>query len=241
MWIARHRETGEEIVLNYIVERKRMDDLSSSLMDGRFKEQKFRLSKCAADDVIYLVEEKKSVEHVLKVDPERLEVAIIDTQITDDFFLKRTDSIDDTLGYLTVLTYQIENLYRRKRLVAIGGDVTTRRELDQLRTALHTSTGVKHHIAYVLFDRINGKEKNLSQRDMFLKQLIQIRGLGLDKALAITAVYPTLISLVKAYQGLATVKEKEELLVDLPVGAQKRKLGIQISKRLYQLYCLETY
>ena len=31
---------GRELVLDYIVERKRMDDLVSSTIDGRFREQK---------------------------------------------------------------------------------------------------------------------------------------------------------------------------------------------------------
>ena len=31
---------GHELALNYIIERKRMDDLVSSCIDGRFKEQK---------------------------------------------------------------------------------------------------------------------------------------------------------------------------------------------------------
>ena len=30
----------KEVVLNYIIERKRMDDLAGSITDGRFKEQK---------------------------------------------------------------------------------------------------------------------------------------------------------------------------------------------------------
>ncbi|KXJ05086.1 Crossover junction endonuclease MUS81, partial [Exaiptasia diaphana] len=34
---------GKELVLDYIVERKRMDDLNSSICDGRFREQKCRL------------------------------------------------------------------------------------------------------------------------------------------------------------------------------------------------------
>ena len=33
-----------ELVLDYIVERKRMDDLCSSIKDGRFKEQKVSCS-----------------------------------------------------------------------------------------------------------------------------------------------------------------------------------------------------
>lgn len=40
MWIARHRRTNDELVIPYIVERKRMDDLSASIIDGRFHEQK---------------------------------------------------------------------------------------------------------------------------------------------------------------------------------------------------------
>ena len=41
-WVCRDRETGEELVLPYIVERKRMDDLAKSIRDGRFHEQKVK-------------------------------------------------------------------------------------------------------------------------------------------------------------------------------------------------------
>ena len=50
LWIARERRvpvpgmlqmpTGRELVLDYVIERKRMDDLCGSIMDGRFHEQK---------------------------------------------------------------------------------------------------------------------------------------------------------------------------------------------------------
>lgn len=39
-WIARCRRTNDELIMPYIVERKRMDDLSASIIDGRFHEQK---------------------------------------------------------------------------------------------------------------------------------------------------------------------------------------------------------
>ena len=35
---------SREAVLEYIIERKRMDDLASSITDGRFREQKVTLS-----------------------------------------------------------------------------------------------------------------------------------------------------------------------------------------------------
>ena len=39
LWVAR-TPAGEEYVLDYIVERKRLEDLCASLVDGRYKEQK---------------------------------------------------------------------------------------------------------------------------------------------------------------------------------------------------------
>lgn len=47
LWVARLKEDPivgpSEIVLNYVIERKRMDDLVSSIKDGRFTEQKVRI------------------------------------------------------------------------------------------------------------------------------------------------------------------------------------------------------
>ena len=48
---------SRELVLPYVVERKRMDDLAKSIRDGRFKEQKFRLKQFSLSKPIYLVEE----------------------------------------------------------------------------------------------------------------------------------------------------------------------------------------
>lgn len=42
-WVARCRVTNDELVLPYIVERKRIDDLSASITDGRYYEQKVAL------------------------------------------------------------------------------------------------------------------------------------------------------------------------------------------------------
>jgi crossover junction endonuclease MUS81 len=47
---------SKEMVLDYVVERKRMDDLVSSIIDGRFKEQKYRFENCDIKHPIYLVE-----------------------------------------------------------------------------------------------------------------------------------------------------------------------------------------
>lgn len=41
-WICRDK-SGRELMLPYILERKRLDDLSGSITDGRFHEQKVNM------------------------------------------------------------------------------------------------------------------------------------------------------------------------------------------------------
>lgn len=43
IWIARHRKLRTEYVLDFIVERKNIADLASSIRDNRYKDQKSRL------------------------------------------------------------------------------------------------------------------------------------------------------------------------------------------------------
>ncbi len=47
---------GEELVLDYIIERKRMDDLEGSIVDKRYGNQKERMKLCGLRNLIYLVE-----------------------------------------------------------------------------------------------------------------------------------------------------------------------------------------
>jgi ERCC4-type nuclease len=43
IWIARHKKNLTEYVLDFIVERKNVADLGSSIRDNRYKDQKTRL------------------------------------------------------------------------------------------------------------------------------------------------------------------------------------------------------
>jgi ERCC4-type nuclease len=43
IWIARHKVLDTEYVLDFIVERKNVDDLVDSIRDNRYKDQKLRM------------------------------------------------------------------------------------------------------------------------------------------------------------------------------------------------------
>jgi crossover junction endonuclease MUS81 len=57
IWIARHRRSHTEYVLDFIVERKGVTDLVSSIRDSRYKDQKLRLkvpSELLSFDIILI-------------------------------------------------------------------------------------------------------------------------------------------------------------------------------------------
>ena len=43
LWVARSKsDPSKELVLPFVIERKRIDDLASSIKDGRYREQKVK-------------------------------------------------------------------------------------------------------------------------------------------------------------------------------------------------------
>ncbi|RZC84853.1 hypothetical protein C5167_047637 [Papaver somniferum] len=56
IWIAQDKHLENEFVLDFIVERKEVDDLRMSISDSRYKDQKLRILRCGIKKLIYLVE-----------------------------------------------------------------------------------------------------------------------------------------------------------------------------------------
>lgn len=71
---------------------------------------------------------------------------------------------------------------------------------------------------------------------MFVRHLLQLRGLSVEKALSIVANYPTPRHLIQAYRDGGD----EKMLAGITSGALRRPIGIAISKAVYQLYTSYT-
>lgn len=115
MWIAKHKtDKNLEYVLPYIVERKRLDDFSASIKDGRFHEQKFRLKKSGIENVVYLIESHPKTRQyaTMGLPFTTLLQAATNTQIQSKFTVKFTESLEHSLLYLTVMTGFIENIFK---------------------------------------------------------------------------------------------------------------------------------
>ena len=85
-------------VLNYIVERKKADDLASSILDGRYKEQKFRLKNSGIDNIFYLFEGHPST--TCPKTKKELDNALLKTSVQDGFKVVRTNAPNESVKFL---------------------------------------------------------------------------------------------------------------------------------------------
>ncbi|KAK9235685.1 hypothetical protein V1525DRAFT_409250 [Lipomyces kononenkoae] len=190
LWIATHKRTGEEVVLEHIAERKRLDDLVSSIKDGRFHEQKYRLMRSGLRKVTYIVEETPGVD--LGVLLESVQTAISSTQVVNGFFLKRSSGVEETVKYLGRLTCKIKEIYEDMELHVIPDDAIDSRTYLSLMLHLHaTDPRTSYHISFPKFQGVTSKSNNLTIRDVFLRMLLTIRGVSWEKAIEIQKHFPT--------------------------------------------------
>ncbi len=218
--LSRHGEEGDEVTLDWIVERKRLDDLVGSITDGRFQEQKFRLRKSGIKNVVYLIEEfSLSAEKSTKFH-EAIQSAIASTQVVNGYFVKRTQKLDDSIRYLARLTRMLKSLYETKPLYLIPTSALTPSTYLPLLKHIHTDPGHRdrtYTITYTSFASLASKSDTLTLRDVFLKMLMCTRGISGDKALAIQKIWSTPRAFVEAFEKCATQKERE-MLVETKLG-----------------------
>ncbi|KAL1878527.1 hypothetical protein VTK73DRAFT_7955 [Phialemonium thermophilum] len=199
--LSRLGAEGDEVVLDYILERKRLDDLIGSIKDGRFHEQKFRLRRSGIRNVVYLVEEISMDSGQYQKYEEAVESAIASTQVVNGYFLKRTQTMDDSIRYLTRMTMLLKKIYEGKPLHVIPTRVlTTRNYLPLLSHLRETKPSMSFHITYPPFASLASKSDTMTLRDVFLKMLMCTKGVTGEKAIEIQRRWKTPYDFVKAFE-----------------------------------------
>ncbi|KAL6981032.1 Crossover junction endonuclease mus81 [Sarracenia purpurea var. burkii] len=190
IWIARHKRLGSEYVLDFIVERKNVDDLRCSIRDNRYRDQKLRLLRCGLRKLIYVVEGDPNSSQAA----ESIKTACYTTEILEGFDVQRTSGLGDTLRKYGYLTQAIIKYYR------------SRTPEDK-----QNSLGVCPP-----FDNFIRRCQNLDKMtvsDVFSIQLMQIPQVTEEVAIAVLDLYPTLLSLARAYSLLdGDIFAQEEML-----------------------------
>ncbi|CAM0885217.1 unnamed protein product [Alopecurus aequalis] len=191
IWIARHKVLGTEYVLDFIVERKNVDDLVGSIRDNRYKDQKLRMQKCGIRKLIYLVEGDPTTVDA----PESVKTACFTTEILERFNLQRTAGYADTERKYGHLTHSIIDYY-----------------------STNFSVGADSSQLCLTYDEFVKKCSDLAKvtvSDVFALQLMQVPQATEEVVLAVIALYPTLFSLAQAYSMLdGDIRAQEEMLTN---------------------------
>nr|APZ84460.1 structure-specific endonuclease subunit MUS81-1 [Zea mays subsp. mays]APZ84469.1 structure-specific endonuclease subunit MUS81-1 [Zea mays subsp. mays]APZ84481.1 structure-specific endonuclease subunit MUS81-1 [Zea mays subsp. mays] len=190
IWIARHKKNLTEYVLDFIVERKNVADLGSSIRDNRYKDQKTRLQRCGLRKLMYLVEGDPNTS---KGSAASIKTACFTTEIFEGFDVLRTNGYTDTMrtyGYLTlsIMDYYSTNFCR----------------LDKSACICPTYDEFERHCHCL-------QKRTVSQ--IFALQLMQVPQVTEKVALTVIEFYPTLFSLARAYSMLeGDTHAQEEML-----------------------------
>jgi crossover junction endonuclease MUS81 len=253
LWIARPKPTHEqllatanvddegegfnEIMLDHIIERKRLDDLIFSIKDGRFHEQKFRLRRSGISNVTYVIEDFSIYADRGEKYGEAVSSALANTQVVNGYFVKQTGKLDDTIRYLAKMTNMLQEIYEEKSLHVIPSKVLHPQTYLALQTKLRAEQPDQgHYITFSAFSSLCSKSDAMTLRDVFLKMLMCTRGVTGEKALEIQKKWKTPIEFFEALEKMDG-KARERMVSDnLGVLVPRKKVAPVLSAKIAEVW-----
>ena len=258
MWVAKfhsptflsqYGEEGDEIMLDWIVERKRLDDLIGSMKDGRFHEQKFRLRRSGVKNVIYLIEEftvTLDANSVMAVKyNEMVASAIASTQVVNGYFVKRTKNLDDTIHYLARMTFLLRRMFNPSPGEAPSSTLglipsrqlsSSQSYLNALERLRAEKPSVTYAVTFTTFSALTSKSDVLTLRDVFLKMLMCIRGVTGEKAIEIQRHWQTPQAFIRAYEELDP-KDRDTMVSNrMQTLVGRKKVAKVLSKKIAEVW-----
>lgn len=241
-FLRRNGAEGDEVVLDHIIERKRLDDLIGSIKDGRFREQKFRLKRSGVKYVTYLIEEISLDQAHYQKYEESVESAIASTQVVNGFSVKKTRGVDESIRYLVRMTSMLKKIYESRPLKVIPTRVITAQNYLPLLSHLRAKEPRSdYYISYPAFASLASKSEMLTLRDLFLKMLMCTRGVTGEKAIEIQKIWKTPNDLVKAFDNCSAsedgMKKKREMIsAHLGNKVKSKQIGKALSAKIAETW-----
>jgi ERCC4-type nuclease len=193
----------ENLIL--LIERKTFNDLSSSIIDGRFREQKTRIEQTINDNnkIMYIIEGIRKTNSNYGIKSNILEGAILNLIFNHKFKILNTNNIKDT--YETILT-----IYKK------------------FKKQEYSNIEVNNNNCNLS----NLKKSERILNNIFQLQLSVIPGVSNNIAQKICDKYNCMMDLINDYNSQIEEINKENLLVNIQI-TDKRKLGKALSKKIY--------
>ncbi|KAG4304405.1 hypothetical protein PORY_002115 [Pneumocystis oryctolagi] len=234
LWIARCNITKKDYILDFIVERKKLNDLASSIKDGRFHEQKFRLSKSGLKHIIYIIENYNYDSTDLHVGA--IQSAISSTQVINGFFVKRVSGLTETIKYIARLTRYISYIYKTRDLYIIPDSIDSKTYTLQKNKINSLYPERSYVIEYNIFSDFLSKTASLTLSDLFLKMLLTIKGVSPEKAIEIQKHFPTLNDLLTSYSKETSEYQREIMIAKKCTNYGRKNISYSLSSKIYKVF-----
>lgn len=227
-----------EIVLEHILERKRLDDLISSIKDGRFHEQKFRLHKSGIKNVTYLIEEYSVSADRWDKSAEAVESAMASMQVVDGFFVKQTTKLDDTIQYLARMTRTLKTLYEAKDINVLPAQSFEAEAATILLARFRKMAPNRiFGMTFSLFSAMCDKSESMTLRDVYLKMLMCVKGVTGEKAVEIQKIWPTPRAFAEAFEMLEKGTARDSMISDrLGDEIPRKKIAKTLSAKIAEIW-----
>ena len=175
---ATQNATQNTMELLYIIERKTISDLCSSITDARFREQKTRLLNSVKDPykIIYIIEGSKKTARLSK---KIMDSALLNLMFKHHYHVIFTIDINDTVD-------TVKLLYEKIKTNVIDTKLDFNNKISPLPSKLI-------------------KKSDSIQPNIFIHQLAVIPGVSIDIAQKISMIYPNMISLLNALKEDASI------------------------------------
>jgi crossover junction endonuclease MUS81 len=229
VWVARsRRRPADEYCLDFVVERKRLDDLESSIRDSRYKQQKYFLKRCGLRHPAYLLEGEPGTAGAMtgtgvEWRTRAVKTAMLSTEVVDGFQVLRTPDAHGTFDCYWQLTNALRSLYATLTGPAPGS-----------AAAAQLCPTFGEFLQAVAAVRREAK----SVRALWGLMLTQVPGVGGDVAEAVLWEYATPSALHDAYAAALRSGGRDaarSLLAPLRTSAVKT-VGPVLASRMYDFF-----
>lgn len=175
-----------ENVCGFIIERKKGSDFVSSIMDGRFKEQKNRLKSTGIKKIFYIVEGLKS-NHMQSMGKGFVMSCLATTKL-EGFIVIETKDITQTGSVIHMIDCEVRKRYEKKFETPDG--LSKNEEYEECLKPCESSDE-EMGMSYGSFIDKSAKGKGRTLTYLLYISLLSIRGIGHKKAWALAEFYRT--------------------------------------------------
>lgn len=206
-------EYNNKIII--IIERKKLQDLSDSLYDGRYKEQKKRIMDSLNKKIrkVYLIEGDKKLLWKTKMNNKTFDGIKINTIIRDNLHYIHVNNSNETIVF-------IKNIYTRLS-----------KYVKQIYNEIYGKTNEES--CYSSVCNIN-KKKNLTPEIYKIIQLQQIPNVSNNIAKLILENVGSLRDIIIKYQSDEEILDLKNIISELKHGENKRRIGKKLANKIIE-------